>query len=91
MILRGDVVILRPVLIISFLISMLILGWLSATQLGILSGGMASAPVNNQQAVVEHQSAEPSAPSPASPVDRARAISAIADERQREIEDMMQK
>jgi hypothetical protein len=89
MALRGDVVILRPVLIISFLISMLIIGWLGATQLGILSGGMASAPVNNQPAVVENQPAEPSSPSPASPVDRARAISAIADERQREMEDMM--
>ncbi|MDR1482681.1 MAG: hypothetical protein LBI74_08660 [Synergistaceae bacterium] len=82
---------MRPVLIISFLISMLILGWLSATQLVVLSGGVASAPID-RQGVTGHQPGEPAAPpSSVSPVDKAKAISALANERQREMEDMMRR
>jgi hypothetical protein len=91
MIQRGDVVKVRPVLLISFLISALIIGWLASMQLGVLTGGGASAPAISPQTAAGPQPQGPASPSPASPVDRARAVSAMADERQREMEEMMNK
>jgi hypothetical protein len=91
MIPRGDAVTMRPVLIISFLISMLILGWLASAQLGVLTGGGVSGVPVGTKAVAGPQPSESSSPSPAGPADRARAVSNIADERQREMEEMMNK
>jgi hypothetical protein len=82
---RGDVFTVRPVLIISFLMSMLIIGWFASVQLGVLTGGG----VSGAQAVTGSQSPGSSEPSPSSPVDRAMAVSNMADERQREMEESL--
>ena len=80
---------MRPVLIISFLMSMLIIGWLASVQLGVLTGGGVSGVPAGAQAVTGSQPPGSSEPSPLSPADRAMAVSNMADERQREMEEMM--
>jgi hypothetical protein len=91
---RGDVVTVRPVLIISFLITMLIIGWLGAMQLGVLSGGLGGSAGTPSAVTVtttaETQPAGASEPAPASPVDRARGLAIKANERERQMESMMQ-
>ncbi|MDR3332030.1 MAG: hypothetical protein LBT08_05320 [Synergistaceae bacterium] len=73
-------------LIISFLLTALIIGWLAATQLGVLTGG-----VTVGQMTAPASGDVPSGAPRLNPMDRAREIVSIDRTRQTEMERLMKK